>query len=243
MGTTKIEEKGGERVKDNKKMKAAKVAAVTVAAAGVVTGTLFDSPADLVSDMGEDAVVEETLDDSGTPQEKKRGPADRLRIWILELPAAVRMLVGVPLWAVGWVLMTGVSALVGTAAAPLERLVSWLCLSAVLLTVFAFSVKSSFPEVPVRQILRGRNVVFISIMALILGMADLALPTVWAGYDARTQLVWRIGATCLLVFVCGMALMRHGRKASSKQRELTQEEIRAEALRLADSVTPGNYEI
>lgn len=228
-------------MKDSKKMKAAKVAAVTVAAAGVVTGTLFDSPADLVPDLDQDAVVEETLEDSGTPQAKKRGPADRLRHWILGLPAAVRMLVGVPLWAVGWVLMTGVSALVGTAAAPVERLVSWLCLSVILLTVFGFSVKSAFPSVPVRQILRGRNVVFISGIALILGMADLALPAVWAGYDARTQLVWRIGATCLLVFVCGMALTRYGKKVSSKQQELTQEEIRAEALRLADTVSPRTY--
>lgn len=224
--------------KDSKRLKAAKATAVTVAAAGVVTGTLFDSPAELVPELSQDAVAEEVLDeDNGAPEQKKRGPADRLRQWLLGLPETVRMLVGVPLWAVGWVLMTGVSALVGTAAAPVERLVSWLCLSAILLTVFAFSVKSAFPDLPVKKILRPRNVLFLTVSALILGMADLALPTVWIGYDVRTQLVWRIGATCLLVFVCAMALCRHGTVEVS--RDLTEEEVRAEALRLADTVTPG----
>lgn len=228
-------------MKNSKKMKAAKVAAVTVAAAGVVTGALFDSPAELVPELDQDSAVEEVLEDSGVPGEKKRGPVDRLRHWLLRLPAAVRMLVGVPLWSIGWVLMTGVSALVGTAASPVERLVSWLCLSAILLTVFAFSVKSAFPSVPVRQILRGRNVVLISGVALILGLADLALPAVWSGYDARTQLVWRIGATCLLVFACGAALKRCGKAEASKPKALTEEEIRAEALRLADTVSPRSY--
>lgn len=229
-------------MKDSKKMKAAKAAAVTVAAAGVVTGTLFDTPADLVPELSADNVVEEVLDDdAGTPQEKKRSPVDRLRGWILELPEAVRMLVGLPLWAVGWVLMTGISALLGTAAVPVERIVSWICLSAILLTVFAFSVKSAFPDIPVKQILRGRNVMFMTSVALLLGLADVALPTVWIGYDFRTQLVWRIGATCLLLFVCSMALSRHKKISVEVDRELTEDEIRAEALRLADSVTPGKF--
>lgn len=223
-------------MKDSKKMKAAKAAAVTVAAAGVVTGTLFDTPADLVPELSADASVEEVLDeDTGAPEQKKRGPADRFRGWILDLPEAVRMLVGLPLWAVGWVLMTGVSALVGTAGAPVERVVSWVCLSAILLSVFAFSVKSAFPEIPVKQILRGRNILFLTTAALVLGLADLALPTVWTGYDFRTQLVWRIGATCLLIFVCGMALNRHGKV--EVEVDMTQEEIQAAARQLADTVT------
>ena len=112
--------------KDNIKLKAAKTAAVTVAAAGVVTGTLFDSPTELVPELADNPVVADLLDNSDgddAPEEKKRsGPAERLRGWVLELPEAVRMLVGLPLWAVGWVLMTGISALVGTAAAPVEQI-------------------------------------------------------------------------------------------------------------------------
>ena len=228
-------------MKDSKKMKAAKAAAVTVAAAGVVTGALFDTPTDLVPELNQDAPIEEVLeDDAGAPEQKKRGPVDRFRGWILELPEAVRMLVGLPLWAVGWVLMSGVSALVGTAATPVERVVSWVCLSAILLTVFAFSVKSAFPELPVKQILRGRNIFFITTVALILGLADLALPTVWTGYDFRTQLVWRVGATCLLLFVCTMALSRHSKVAVEV--DMTQEEIQEEARRLADTVPFPEYE-
>ena len=227
-------------MKDSKKMKAAKAAAVTAAAAGIVTGALFDTPADLLPELTSDAAVEETVEDSGTPQDKKRTPGDRARAWVLGLPAAVRMLVGLPLWCIGWVLMTGVSALVGTAAIPVERVISWLCLSVILLAVFGFSVKSAFPQLQVREILRGRNVFFLTVTALILGLADLAIPTVWTGYGIRTQIVWRLGATCVLLFVCTTALSHHGKKAA-EPRELTQEEIRDAARRLADTVTPGRY--
>ena len=230
-------------MKDSKKVKAAKAAAVTIAATGVVTGALFDSPTDLVPELGQDATVEEVLedDDGGVTDEKQKrwGPVDRVREWVLSLPEAVRMLVGLPLWAVGWVLMTGVSALLGTAATPVERVVSWICLSAILLTVFTFSVKTAFPEVPVKELLRGRNVVFISSMALILGLADLALPTVWTNYDFRTQLVWRIGATCLLLFTCSMAFSR--RQKVDVEVDMTQEDIQAEAKRLADTVTSVKF--
>lgn len=227
-------------MRDSKKMKAAKAAAVTAAAAGIMTGALFDTPADLLPDLVSDSAVEETAEDSGAPQEKRRGPAERLRGWILDLPAAVRMLVGLPLWCIGWVLMTGISALVGTAAVPMERIVSWICLSAILLAVFTLSVKSAFPKVPVREILRGRNVLFLTVTALLLGLADLALPTVWAGYNIRTQIVWRVGAGCVLLFACVMTLAHHGKKVA-QSRELTQEEIRDAARRLADTITPGSF--
>ena len=236
-----------------RKDKAARAAAVTVAATGIVTGTLFDTPSELLPDLTQDATVEEILDDGDdgsaiSQNEKKRsGVQQRMRTWVLSLPAAVRMLVVLPLWAVGWVIMSGVSALVGTVAAPMARIISWLCLSLILLAVFGFSVKAAFPKLPVRKILRPRNLLFLSGVALLLGLADLAVPTVWTGYNAATQIVWRIGATCLLAVACGGALVHYGKQYKEEipqleaPRELTQEEIQETARRLADTVTPGKF--
>ena len=134
----------------------------------------------------------------------------------------------------------GLTALLGGAAPVVERLVSWLCLSLVLLAVFAASVKAALPDLPLKEILRPRNVAFIAILALMLGLADMVLPTVWQGYDARTQLVWRVGATCLLAFVCCAALSRHGKKpaAAAEPPRSQRTEVEKAAMALADSVCP-----
>ena len=226
----------------DKKKTAAAAALAAAAAAGMVTGALFDSPADLLAEP--DAVVETQADDNdaGAPddEERQRTPVQRLRQWVLSLPSAVRMLVGVPLWTLGWVLLSALSALLGGAAPVVERLVSWLCLSLVLLAVFAASVKAALPDLPLKEILRPRNVAFIAILALVLGLADMVLPTVWQGYDARTQLVWRVGATCLLAFVCCAALSRHGKKpaAAAEPPRSQRTEVEKAAMALADSVCP-----
>ncbi len=229
----------------NKRKKAAVAAVTTAAAAGMVTGALFDTPAELMSAPEPDAVVEGLSDDgdgAGAEETRRSTPASRVKNWIWSLPAAVRLLVGVPLWALGWVLLSALSLLWGGAAPVVERLLSWLCLSLVLLAVFAASVKAALPDLPLKKLLRPGNVAFILAAALALGLADLALPTVWRGYDARTQLVWRAGATCLLAFVCCAALSRHGtgtvKKAEAVPETPRRTEVEQAAMALADSVCP-----
>lgn len=229
-----------------KREKAAAAAMTVAAAAGVVTGALFDTPADLLAEP--EAVVEavQTVDEdeAATPAEKKaKTLAARLRAWVLRLPAAVRMLVGVPLWCGGWVLMNALSVFFG--ASGIGRIVAWLCLALVLLVTFAVSVKAAFPRVPVREILRKRNVFLILGVTLVLALADLALPSVWQGYDAVSKIVWRVGSTCLLLFTCCAALGKYSRlqqEAAAIPAPMTEAQIRETALRLADTVTPGRYE-
>lgn len=229
-----------------KKREKAAAAAVTVAAAaGMVTGALFDSPADLlvqpdavtaaVQAVGED-------DDTGAPMEKQRGIAARLRAWVLRLPAAVRMLVGVPLWCAGWVLLNAFSVFSG--GTGLGRIVHWLCLTLVLLAVFAISVKAAFPSLPFRRILRRRNLLLLLLATIVLALADLALPAVWQGYDAVAKTVWRAGAACILVFLCCGVLGRYSRvrqEAAARPAVMTEAQIRETARRLADSVAPREW--
>ena len=63
----------------------------------------------------------------------------------------------------------------------------------------------------------------------------------WEGYDAISRTVWRVGASCLLLFVCCAALGKHGKRPAPAEKEpveLTQEEVRERARQLADSVCP-----
>ncbi len=228
----------------SKKRAAAAAAVAAAAVAGMVTGTVIDDPADLLADP--DPVISAQLEDEddAAPEQRQRGPAARLRSWLLGLPAAVRMLVVLPLWGVGWVLLTGLSTFwAGTMTPLLARLVSWLCLALLLAGVFAAGVKAAFPELPLRKILRPRNVLFMAGTTLVLALADAVLPTVWTGYQAVQQTVWRVGATCLLAFLCGAALKRQGKRYAAKtvaeppQRTSVEEEAR----RLADTVCPKRY--
>ena len=229
----------------DKKKAAALAAVTTAAAASMVTGALFDSPAELLNQPEPDDIVELTDDDGQeeTEQEGKQrlAPSVHLKKWILSLPEAVRMLVVVPMWIIGWVLLNAVSVFWVGAGPVLERVVSWLCLSLVLLVVFAVGVKTALPHVPMKQILRPRNILFILVVTLVLGLADLALPSVWQSYNAATQLVWRIGATCLLAFVCVAALSRHGTVTVEVPRQLTEEEVQSRALELANTVHDPKY--
>ena len=227
------------------KKKAAAAAAVTVAAAaGMVTGTVFDSPADLMGEPAAIVSVQADDDDCAVAQEERqKGPAARIREWVLRLPAAVRMLVGVPLWALGWVLLTGLSTLWAGAVTPLlSKVLGWLCLALILLAVFICSVKAAFPDVPLRKFLCPRNVLFILGMTALLAAADLALPAVWQGYDVLSRTVWRIGATCLLAFVCCAALKTQGKHSAAVAKRdeppmgSGHTAVEEEACRLADTV-------
>ena len=222
---------------DAKKTVAA--AAVTVAAVtGVVTSTAFDSPLDIVPEVAEELNLD--FEDSASEQDSRQhGPWAKVREWVMSLPAAVRMLVAVPLWIFGWVLMSAVSVFWAGAAPVLAGLLNWVCLAIVLLAVFTLSAKAAFPGVSVRRILRFRNVVLLVVLSAIFWVADLALPTVWNDYNLISRTVWRVGATCLLAFICGAELKHQGKQASFQvvRPELPQRtEVEMEAMRLADTV-------
>lgn len=222
-----------------KKRKAAAAAAVTVAAvAGVVTGTAFDSPVDLVPEIAVTA-EQQADDDDAAVTEQRKGPATRVRQWVQGQPAAVRMLVAVPLWCFGWVLMSAASLLWVGATPWLARLLSWGCLALLLMAVFACSVKAAFPEVPLRKILRPGNVLFLLLASAVLCAADLALPTLWKDYNAVSRTVWRIGAAALLAFLCCTELKHQAKRTVRKQQTAPVSKrtaVELEAMRLADTV-------
>ena len=218
-----------------------KVAAAVVTAAagtGVVTSAAFDSPLDLVPEVAEELNLD-FEDGTAVEDTDQKSPLAKVRIWVMGLPAAVRMLVAVPLWVMGWVLMSAVSVFWAGAAPVLAGLLNWVCLAIVLLVVFTVASKAAFPGVSVRRILRPGNVLLIVVLSAIFWVADLALPTVWNDYNLISRTVWRVGATCLLAFICGAELKHQGKRASfqSVKPELPERtEVELEALRLADTV-------
>ena len=223
-----------------KRQKAAAAVLGTLAAAGLVTGAAIDSPAQLAE---EDPiiVIEEEADESDSKpvQLKKRGLA-AARQWSLSLPAAVRMLVAIPLWCIGWVVETGaVALLMGPSATILQQLLGWLCMGLILLVVFMTATKCAFPKCPVRKILRLRNFLLPFLAAVVLGAADMALPTVWESYNMVTRIVWRVGSACLLAYLCAAELKIQGKHYAVSVEDSAVSErtyVEQEAWRLAETV-------
>ena len=225
----------------SKRKKAAAAAMGVLAAASLATGAVIDDVTVLAEQEPIISLVEDEIEetDSKPVQMKKRGMA-AARQWLLSLPAAVRMLVAIPLWCIGWVIETGVSALWMGATAPLwQHICAWLCLGLLLLVNFMVSTKAAFPKCPIRKILRLRNFLLPLVAALVLGAADLALPTVWRSYDVTTKIIWRVGSACLLAWLCASELKWQGKRYAVVE-EAPEMPVRTpveqEAWRLADTV-------
>ncbi|WP_455581638.1 hypothetical protein [Dysosmobacter sp.] len=217
---------------------AAAAAVTTVAAAGMVTGTLFHSPTELM-DVSEPVPVVEHVSEEETAALERPREANRLRRWIRSLPPVFRLLVGVPLWGIGWVCLPALSALWSGAGAVLAHFGNWLCLAAVLLAVFAAAIKAAVPSVPLRTLLRPRTILLVLALTLGLGLVDLIVPMVWGEEPPLFQFFWWGGATCLLAALCGSAYRYYGKRFCGKEAELSERtEVERAALRLADGVTP-----
>jgi hypothetical protein len=222
-----------------KRQKAAAAVLGTLAAAGLMTGAVVDDPALLLEENPAIVVEEEDEDASYSEQIKKRG-LSAARQWLFSLPAGVRILVAIPLWCIGWVVESGIAALfLQSGATVAQRFLGWLCLGLVLLVVFMTSTKCAFPKCPLRKILRLRNFLLPFAAAVVLGAADMALPTVWKSYDTATMIVWRAGSLCLLAWLCASELKLQGKRYALPAEESSPRTyVEQEAWRLADTVCP-----
>lgn len=205
---------------DSFKHSAKKKAVALTAAISVLLGGLFNSPADLTQDP---AAVDRAFtpptsvnfvmqadddgDDDGSilpdeteDEEKKKsgGIRDSMRRLILRIPAGVRAVVLVPLWAIGWGLISGFGALWSAFLSPLlGSIATWLIAAAVILGLIAAGVKAMFPEIPLKKILNKKTVIGVSASVLVLALADAVLPLVLPEYAAVRSWVRFAGLTVI----------------------------------------------
>lgn len=260
-----IEERENRRKRRSRRAAATAVAAVT--AGGVVMGGLFSSPDDLMNGPdGDDAPVplvdtvspdggsgDGDLDDgdSGDSEDENRrrgGLRSRARQWVWQLPAAVRALVGVPLWALGWLILAGASALWGGVLSPVfGTVLGWVLTAAVLLGAFALTAKAMFPDLPLKKILNKRNFLGLLIGTAVLALAEAVVPLFWDDYGRIAQLVRALGSAGILGLMTALFARRENRrrrKEAARREEKkepapeTMEQALRRARELADSVGP-----
>lgn len=256
---TERREKDRER---RRRLLAGAVALVT--SAGLLVGGLFNSPAALVEedelrptvlcaddddDSGDDA--EEELEETEEEEEEtavRPGARARLRQRILQLPPAIRLLVILPLWCVGWLLSSGAQLLWGALLSPLlGKALLWLLWLGLLAAAFLLAGKTVFPELPIRKILNRRSLLGLVLGALLLGVADLVAPLVWVDYSRIEAIARAVGTLLLLSAVTlSFVLRQQRRRRTAAAAAAPEPEVpapapapytREEILALADSVS------
>lgn len=240
---------------DKMKNKGAATAAATIAAAGVLIGGSFEAPADILKDndaaLAPPPIVEtlnaevepdggDTGDEDAVTEEdegKKRGLRARTRELVLRLPLAVRACVAVPLWGLGWVLIslgsllwTGILSPVGAAIAK------WVVIALMILAALAITVKTVFPKTPLRKILNKHTLLWVLGGSTLLCIVDVVLAHYFPD-KPRLFDVARIVASAALLVSAVIPVLRHEKKARDKRR---QEE--AEALAAAEAAAAAEPE-
>ena len=189
----------------DRKRQAALTAAGLAAAAGVVLGSAFADPVDLlqpdsqVSPAAGD-LLEDGGDDGGDRGDELRG-APRLRAQartgvreaVLSLPAWVRAAAAFPLWCLGWAILQ-LAGLAWPFLSPIAGVVvKWVLTALVLWGVLAVSAKLACPDLPLKKIFRKRTFGLVLLLLGLFGGLDAVLPLLWAGYARVSALLHRLG--------------------------------------------------
>ena len=228
--------------------RAALTAAAAAAAAGMVLGSAFADPADLLQPSPQSAPaaadsVDGGDDDSAQDLRGARRVRAQLRAGVreavLSLPAWVRAAAAFPLWCLGWAILQllGLAWPLLSPAAALA--IKWLLTALTVLAVLAACAKLACPGIPLRKVFTLRNLGTVLLLLGLLGAADAALPLVWEDYGRFAPMVHLLGGGLTLAAPLVAILRRQRREERAAQpRETEEQRIRRVARELADSVCP-----
>jgi len=236
--------------KIKKRIVASAVAAVTTV--GVLLGGSFDSPADLLAgnDTAPNIVVIDTItvenDDDVNEEgvlpgeEKRRGLRARVRAAVKRLPMAVRAGVALPLWFVGWLLLGALGLLWEPVLSPvMGAIMNILCVAGILAAALIMTVKTVFPDMPIKKILNRKSLFTVFFAALIFGAAGALMQIFIPEADRLGDIIEGIIMLAALGFASVPLLKREvrRRKQQEEDKPLSPAEERKIINELAGSVS------
>ena len=187
-----------------KKLATGMIAGVT--SASVLLGSTFDSPKDLLEHFGNDTepVIETfekiTIEDRrpwlGMPFKQKT------REFVFKIPVKLRMVLCVPLWLMGNLLLFMAELLVRTLLTPLGHLVlGFLMQTLILLAIIAISIKILFPDLPWSKIFNRKTILSAIIGSLVMSIADVVAPLFWEHYKFYRRLSKLVLGTVVILVI------------------------------------------
>ena len=175
------------------------------AAAGLAVslffGGLFAKPAEIVSpDLTSTppAIVQtEELPDYDAvltvpPEEpeRKKSFSERIKEWLQRLPFAVRVLIILPMWGVGFGILWLGSLLGDLIGIPvIGTIIKWIVGVIVIAGLIIFGEKILFPEVPVKKLASRKNLIALGVTASIIALAGAFGKYYWEDKPFITALI------------------------------------------------------
>ena len=136
---------------------------------------------------------------------------------ILRLPSAVRAIVGIPLWAVGYGIIHVLSGLYSAVLSPvISHIIGFVLLALILLAVFTLTMKSIFPHMPLKKILSKKNILIVLAGAVVLKVLDLVLPLIWPEYLRIKYPVMLLAGAIVLALIILPRVLRKKQKQKSR---------------------------
>ena len=242
---------------DKMKNKGAATAAATIAAAGVLIGGSFEAPADILKDNdsalappsimetlnaevdpdGSDTGDENPAADEEEEEKKKGGVRQKTREFVMRLPLAVRACVAVPLWCVGWVLISAFSLLWTGILSPVGAAIAkWIVIALMILAALAITVKTVFPNTPLKKIFNKRSLLWVLGGSTLFCIADLVLQRFYPDMPRLFDIARTVASAALLAAAV-IPVLKHEKKARDKRRQEEEEaREREEAAALAAAI-------
>ncbi|MBR3401262.1 MAG: hypothetical protein IKG67_03365 [Parasporobacterium sp.] len=169
----------------------------------------------------EDPGSEEDLRKKAETRPMKKGffqkIADAAKSLIYKIPAPVRAVVGIPLWAAGYAVLHLLSGVYSVLLAPvISHIIGFVLCAIILLAVFVLTMKSIFPNMPLKKILRKGNLIRVLIGAAVLKVLDIVLPLFWPDYTRFKYLIMvAAGVIVLAVIILPRILRKRRRKVAA----------------------------
>lgn len=197
-------------------------ALAAIAAAGLTLGALFSSPDDLLNKeffvsqpfemtdviLNEDSSDGPDVSPENEQEKKQRGIRAALRRFLLTLPVEVRAFAGVPLWAVGRILLF-LLAPVFRNILPSALLTAgkYLCIAGLILAALLVSVKAVFPDVPLKKLVTGRKILISAAISILFGAVGV-LVQIFRPEAMKTYELIESGLITAVVILVGAGILK-----------------------------------
>jgi hypothetical protein len=217
---------------DLKKMgkKAKQAATGTALAASLFFGGAIASPKDIASPEGpgaQTAIVQTVELPHAAPDfipvpddtERKRSLRDRLREKLCSMPLITRLLILLPIWALGFGIVWAISACAGALSIPvLGPVLQFLIGAAAVFGLVLTAQKAVFPETPIKQLLSKKNLTALIVVSCVMGGAGALGSLLWRDRPYITAAIDVLAAGAYLVFFV-LRVRKRREKAGPRGRE------------------------
>ena len=174
-----------------------------ITSTSVLLNGAFDSPREFIEDINKkEIIISEQINNDEYKDSDHNRQYFRLKKLIYMIPVRIRMILCIPLWFVGNLLLTLFHMLFNTMLKPaVSVIVGFILQSIILLIVIAIGIRVLFPDLTWSKIFSKKTILIVLISSLIMSICDILLPTIWKQYNFYISIVKLIIGLIVVVIV------------------------------------------